>query len=758
VRILDRRSLRRNPEPDAGQVTQVVPADTAATAAPADERVTVLQTFKVSLEQESHILREHPGLLWQQMCNRLQWDDEPVPQVLATGLAQRCARGVSPWLRARTPARESNALVRTFIGHFEPVHSCGFSPDGRLLVSADRQSVRLWDVETGTELRAIGHGAVTTCAFSPDGRFIVSGSEDGTVKLWDVYASSEMHTLNAPGLVTACAVSPDGRFVLAGGLDELGPVSRKALRLWDADSGSEIATFEEQPARACAFSPDGRFIASAHDCAPLNDKFEPKWGGVRWVTPDRRRLLLSPPGTVCLWDRERRKKLHALPYGLPCLFSPDGSFVVSADIVRDEWGDELADVTALKFWDPKSGKELRTITVEIPVRDECAVSPDGRWLVVACKPATLRLIDAESGAALGELAGHVEGVNACAFSPDGRFIVSASDDHTLKLWDVDEAVRAGAPSGGSEGATGDAASPEDPCADRVATNESGNVRSPDGRSLVNREYEAVLFESAGDGPGRLFFVRDGLGSATFGFGPNGHLYVIAGADTEVREETGEVEPGVPGAKTLLETGHGAGKLWDCDNKAKPRALGDLYGVVGDIAFSPDGRFVVSTTSKWLRRWDVAAGAEPARLDGQASAFAVSPDARFIFSASDAELALWDVETGTKLAMLPISLPLSKQVSRLSFDPASPQVICTIQEDIYTDGRHSFVFERRAFDLVGIEYGPGIVTASEQDGHLAVRCPCCGAAIDLERSKLGRELACPHAGCGRRLRLNTFTVT
>lgn len=61
------------------------------------------------------------------------------------------------------------------------------------------------------------------------------------------------------------------------------------------------------------------------------------------------------------------------------------------------------------------------------------------------------------------------------------------------------------------------------------------------------------------------------------------------------------------------------------------------------------------------------------------------------------------------------------------------------------------------DLVGVEYGPIIVTALDLAGELAVRCPACFQQSPIGTDRLGQEVACPRASCDGRMRVNPFVT-
>ena len=87
---------------------------------------------------------------------------------------------------------------------------------------SDDSTVKLWDVTSGECLHTFeGHTTYVTCvSFSSDESNIASGSKDRAVKLWCVTSGECLRTLVEHGLwVTSVSFSPDGHKIASGTLD-----------------------------------------------------------------------------------------------------------------------------------------------------------------------------------------------------------------------------------------------------------------------------------------------------------------------------------------------------------------------------------------------------------------------------------------------------------------------------------------------------------------------------------------------------------
>ncbi len=236
-----------------------------------------------------------------------------------------------------------------------------------------------------------------------------------------------------------------------------------------------------------------------------------------------------------------------------------------------------------------------------------AFSPDGRYLAVGAEQA-IRVLDAQDWSTARILEGHSGQVTSVTWSGDGRFLASGSNDATVRVWD-----------------------PRTWQIVHVLQGHSGCVAA-----VAFSPTVATLITGSCDGTARLRDAETGALVQTLRGHEDGVTAVAFSPD------------GAAVASAAQGTGFFLGeiKLWSVGGGWEIRTM-TSPGVVADIVFSPDGRFLASGSyDNSVRLWEVATGRLAQVFAGHlrwVTAVAFAPDASALASGSqDGTVRLWDL--------------------------------------------------------------------------------------------------------------------
>lgn len=155
---------------------------------------------------------------------------------------------------------ETGKCLTTIKGPHEGILALALSPDGRhvLISGAPGFQCVMIDLESKKEIRSFrGHtGAVHALAFSPDGKRLLTGSDDRTMRVWNVENGRELNKLAHTGYVRGVCFRSDGAAASVG-YDHVN-------RIWDAGTGQLLISYEvhNKPVLAVTLSPDGKTVFS----------------------------------------------------------------------------------------------------------------------------------------------------------------------------------------------------------------------------------------------------------------------------------------------------------------------------------------------------------------------------------------------------------------------------------------------------------------------------------------------------------------
>ncbi|WP_343234846.1 serine/threonine-protein kinase [Streptomyces sp. ICC4] len=325
---------------------------------------------------------------------------------LAAGATAAAVPAYFLWRRPGTDPDPGKPVAR-LAGHANEVACLAFGPDGKTLASgSDDDTVRLWDVATGRTITTYrGHtDNVMSLAFSPDGHTLYSGGSDKTLRRWDLRTGRPMSVVASYDgeydYVGSLAVSPDGATLAVG-------VGARA-ELVTVSTGRAFATLTGHGGSVndIAFSPDGKILGSVASetgakiwlwatdtgrrLGTLTGETKDHFNSVQF-SPDGKTVAGAGPG-VQVWDLATERLTATLtdphPYVSTAAYHPGSAVIAGAGGAREPNTDDQTGKT-VSLWDVSTGSVTRTLTGIMPNSlgdtyiSAVAFSPDGKTLAAS---------------------------------------------------------------------------------------------------------------------------------------------------------------------------------------------------------------------------------------------------------------------------------------------------------------------------------------------------------------------------------------
>jgi WD40 repeat protein len=229
--------------------------------------------------------------------------------------------------------------------------SLAWSPDGKRFALAvrghnvwrhhDDTTMRVWDAATLKNLWTLP-SFVDSVVFSPDGKTFAGGANQDSVRLWEVGSGTELHRFRDTGRCFGVAFSGDGKFLAAASWD------KNCVKVWNVESGAEVHSWQDTSMTAVAFRRDGQILATGHkdgtigvwDLAESKKKRTLAGHGAQVqslkFSPDGKTLVSSGhDGVLRVWNPDFERASEVIPLGPPKQrlvmdLDPSGRYVIAA--------------------------------------------------------------------------------------------------------------------------------------------------------------------------------------------------------------------------------------------------------------------------------------------------------------------------------------------------------------------------------------------------------------------------------------------
>ncbi len=292
---------------------------------------------------------------------------------------------------ARLPT-EAFRCRQTLQGHTSDIYVLAIAGKNQVISGSDDFTVRVWDVSIGKCLRQLnGHKSyVRALTVLPNG-IIVSGSLDKTLKLWDPTQQIPcLATLHGHSSAIHCVTTLANGRIVSGSSD-------KTLKLWDISSKKCEQTFygHQSSVRAVIALANNHIVSGSFD------------------------------GTIRLWDLNTGQCLQVLAASHHAVLALS---VTATGLIISGSTDKT-----IRIWDIHNGRCLQVLHGHDEAVTALNMLDKGR-LISASYDGTFKLWDIQNGRCLHTQCGAHYGIFSLAVLPNGS-VVSNSSQQNLIVWE-----------------------------------------------------------------------------------------------------------------------------------------------------------------------------------------------------------------------------------------------------------------------------------------------------------------------------------
>lgn len=493
-------------------------------------------------------------------------------------------------------------------GHFGPLSSIGFSPDGKYILTnsgGEEIALKLWEASSGKLLRTMNAHTegISSAIFSKDGKYILTTGKDQAARLWNTESGELVYDIpvELSNWVQQGFISPDNKYLLlqAGAIMEYHDLAAKK-KISNIFDSALLKTKEPDLLRenisSVAIHPEGKLAITSH-----------------------------ADSSVRIWNLPTNQIIRKIQDGATahtgCAFNNIGSRFMA-----------LGQDGQIRIWETATGKLIQTLSASPGLCIEAQFSRNGEKVLGASIEGKAILWDLASGKRIREFNGHTGMVIHAVFSPDEKNILTVSLDGTARLWET------------ASGKPIRTVAKVDPALNEGKESISEEkfpfllaVFSPDGKqvlsSLLNNQPELQEIET-----GKRLSRFSGIMSLNMAprYSSDGNLLASVGINspTDLRA---------------------VAKIWDTQTGKLIHLLKGHSGIINEVNFHPNGKWLVTASEDSTARiWNLSDEKELYRFPHEKGVYkaSFSQDGNYLITQTfTGKARIWNLDDGKLIATL-----------------------------------------------------------------------------------------------------------